>query len=183
MHDLILRGGRLLDPSLNHQADVAFTAGRISGIGEEVVGAQAAVEHDVDGSFVVPGLIDLHTHVYWGGTSLGVDAGTVARVSGTTTFIDAGSAGPGNYAGFLRHVIERSKPRILAFLNISFAGIFGFSRSVMVGECADLRLLDGAEAVRVASEHSATIVGIKVRVGRNAGGASGIDPLNLAIEA
>src|SRR5262249_3960418 len=115
--------------------------------------------------------------------SLGVDAGAVARVSGTTTFIDAGSAGPGNYAGFLHHVIERSKPRILAFLNISFAGIFGFSQSVMVGECADLRLLDGAEAVRAASEHPATIVGIKVRVGRNAGGASGIDPLNLAIEA
>jgi dihydroorotase len=182
MHDLILRGGRLLDPSLNHQADVAFSAGHISGIGEEVVGAQATVEHDVDGSFVVPGLIDLHTHVYWGGTSLGVDAGTVARASGTTTFVDAGSAGPGNYAGFLRHVIEPSTPRILAFLNISFAGIFGFSRSVMVGECADLRLLDIGEALRVARENPATIVGIKVRVGRIAGGSNGVAPLDMAIE-
>ena len=185
MHDLILRGGRLVDPgrSLNHQADVAFSAGRISGIGEEVVGAQAAVEHDVDGSFIVPGLIDLHTHVYWGGTSLGVNASTVARVSGTTTFVDAGSAGPGNYAGFLRHVIEPSAPRILAFLNISFAGIFGFSRSVMVGECADLRLLDIGEALRVARENLATIVGIKVRVGRIAGGSNGVAPLEMAIEA
>src|SRR5271168_1674955 len=131
MHDLILRGGRLLDPgqNINCLADVAFSCGRISGIGEEVDGAQAAEVRQVDGCFVVPGLIDLHTHVYWGGTSLGVDANTVARASGTTTFIDAGSAGAGNYEGFLRHVIERSTPRILAFLNISFAGIFGFSRS------------------------------------------------------
>ena len=185
MHDLILRGGRLLDPGLNIncQADVAFSGGRISGIGEEVENAQAAELRRVDGCFVVPGLIDLHTHVYWGGTSLGVDAGAVAQVSGTTTFIDAGSAGPGNYAGFLRHIIEPSAPRILAFLNISFAGIFGFSRSVMVGECADIRLLDAAETLRVAKENLATIVGIKVRVGRIAGGASGIAPLEMAIEA
>jgi dihydroorotase len=185
MHDLILRGGRLLDPGLNIncQADVAFSGGRISGIGEEVENAQAAELRQVDGCFVVPGLIDLHTHVYWGGTSLGVDAGTVARASGTTTFIDAGSAGPGNYAGFLRHVIEPSVPRILAFLNISFAGIFGFSQSVMVGECADIRLLDIREALRVAKENPNTIVGIKVRVGRIAGGTSGIAPLEIAIEA
>ena len=169
--------------NINCLGDVAFSRGRISGIGEEVDGAQAAEERQVDGCFVVPGLIDLHTHVYWGGTSLGVDASRVARASGTTTFIDAGSAGPGNYEGFLRHVIEPSTPRILAFLNISFAGIFGFSRSVMVGECADIRLLDVGEAVRVAKENPAAIVGIKVRVGRLAGGASGMDPLEMAIEA
>jgi len=185
MHDLILRGGRLLDPgrNINCLGDVAFLRGRISGIGEEVDGAQAAEVRQVDGCFVVPGLIDLHTHVYWGGTSLGVDANKVARASGTTTFIDAGSAGPGNYEGFLRHVIEASTPRILAFLNISFAGVFGFSRSVMVGECADIRLLDVGEAVRVAKENPAAIVGIKVRVGRLAGGASGMAPLEMAIEA
>jgi dihydroorotase len=83
----------------------------------------------------------------------------------------------------LRHVIEPSAPRILAFLNISFPGIFGFSRSVMVGECADLRLLDVGEAVRVARENRATVVGVKVRVGRIAGGSSGIAPLEMAIEA
>jgi dihydroorotase len=185
MHDLILRGGRIFDPGggIDTRADLAFSASRISGIGGAVDSAEAVEVWQVDGCLVVPGLIDLHTHVYWGGTSLGVDAVTVARASGTTTFIDAGSAGAGNYAGFLRHIIEQSRPRVLAFLNISFAGIFGFSRSVMVGECTDMRLLDGSEAVRVAREHPSTIVGIKVRVGRIASGANGIAPLNLAIEA
>src|ERR1700732_1635793 len=184
MHDLILRGGCLLDPgrNINCLADVAFSRGRISGIGEEVDGAQAAEERQVDGCFVVPGLIDLHTHVYWGGTSLGVDANKVARKSGTATFVDAGSSGPGNFHGFRRHVIEPSPVRILPIINISHAGIFAFSTTVMVGECADLRLLDPRDCGRVINANRDLIVGVKVRVGRTAGGNSGIAPLDMALE-
>ena len=89
---------------------------------------------DSPGMIVSPGFIDLHTHVYWGGTSLGVDATALARRSGVTTFVDAGSAGPGNYRGFLKHVIEPSEVRILAYLHVSFAGIYAFSHRIMVGE-------------------------------------------------
>jgi dihydroorotase len=131
---------------------------------------------------VIPGLIDLHTHVYWGGTSLGVDAAEVARQSGTTTFVDAGSAGPGNFHGFRRHVIEPSALRIIPYLNVSFPGIFAFSANVMVGECADLRLFDPRECVRVVTANRDLIAGIKVRVGRSAGGASGVAPLDIALE-
>ena len=72
--------------------------------------------------------------------------------------------------------------RILAYLNVSFAGIFAFSRTVMVGEASDLRLLDLNECVRVARENRDLIVGIKVRVGRGAGGSSGVAPLDMALE-
>ena len=140
------------------------------------------MEHDVAGAIVTPGMIDLHTHVYWGGTSIGVEAEPIARRSGTTTFIDAGTAGPANFPGFRRHVIEPSPVRILAYLNVSFAGIFAFSRTVMVGESSDLRLLDLNECVRVARENRDLIVGIKVRVGRGAGGTSGVAPLDMALE-
>jgi dihydroorotase len=183
MADLILKGGRIIDPASGRDGigDIAFGDSRVIEVGSDLPGAGAEVV-DVRGLLVVPGLIDLHTHVYWGGTSLGVDAAEVARRSGTTTFVDAGSAGPGTFHGFRRHVIEPSPLRIIPFLNVSFPGIFAFGASVMVGECADLRLLDPRECVRVIKANRDLIAGVKVRVGRNAGGASGAAPLDIALE-
>src|SRR5215470_6125224 len=183
MADLILRGGRVIDPTSgrDEMADIAFADGKVTEIGSDLPAIGAEIV-DVRGLLVVPGLIDLHTHVYWGGTSLGVDAAEVARRSGTTTFVDAGSAGPGNFHGFRRHVIEPSPLRIIPYLNVSFPGIFAFSAAVMFGECADIRLLDPRECVRVINANRDLIAGVKVRVGRNAGGASGVAPLDIALE-
>jgi len=183
MADLILGDGRIIDPANGRDeiADIAFAEGKIAGIGPDLPRGSAEIV-DARGLIVAPGLIDLHTHVYWGGTSLGVDAAVVARASGTTTFVDAGSSGPGNFAGFRRHVIEPSPLRILPYLNVSFPGIFAFSPTVMVGEASDLRLIDPRECVRVINANRDLIVGVKVRVGRGAGGASGIAPLDMALE-
>src|SRR6266567_2852941 len=183
MLDLILKGGRIIDPANGRDeiADIGFGDGRVKAIGCDLPDRGAEII-DARGLIVAPGLIDLHTHVYWGGTSLGVDAGEVARNSGTTTFVDAGSSGPGNFHGFRRHVIEPSPLRILPFLNVSFPGIFAFSPSVMVGEAADLRLIDPRECVRVINANRDLIVGVKVRVGRGAGGNSGVAPLDIALE-
>ena len=140
-HDLILKGARVLDPSQNHDAicDVAFADGRVSAFGGEIAPGPGTQVREMGGALVTPGLIDLHTHVYWGGTSLGIDADDFCRLSGVTTSVDTGSAGPGNFAGFRRHVIERAQARILAYLHVSFAGIYGFSRTVMVGESCSRR--------------------------------------------
>jgi dihydroorotase len=181
MNDLVLKGGRLVDPSqgIDKVTDIAFAGGKVSATGDKLSGADT---RDVAGKIVSPGLIDLHTHVYWGGTSLGVEAELLARTGGVTTFIDAGSAGPGNFHGFRKHVIEPSPVRILPYLNVSFPGIFAFSKTVMVGESADLRLLDPREAVRVAKENKDLILGIKVRVGKSASGDSGVMPLDIALD-
>jgi dihydroorotase len=184
MYDLILKNGRVLDPSqgIDETCDVAFADGRVAALGRGLGDAAHAV-HDAAGGLVTPGLIDLHTHVYWGGTSIGVDPDAVAGTGGCATLVDAGTAGAGNLLGMRRHVIERARVRVLVYLNIAFPGIFAFSREVMVGECCELRLLNAGECVRVAREHPDIVVGVKVRVGRNAGGASGIAPLDIALEA
>jgi dihydroorotase len=183
MLDLILKGGRIIDPANGRDmiADIGFGDGKVVAIGLDLPLRGTEIV-DARGLIIVPGLIDLHTHVYWGGTSLGVDAGIIAQRSGTTTFVDAGSAGPGNFHGFRRHVIEPSTLRILPFLNVSFPGIFAFAATVMVGEAADLRLIDPRECLRVITANRDLIVGVKVRVGRGAGGTSGIAPLDMAIE-
>jgi dihydroorotase len=179
--DLILRGGRVIDPSqgIDSISDIGFRDGRIAQVGADLSGDTVK---DVKGLIVTPGLIDLHTHVYSGGTSLGVDPARLAR-GGCTTLVDTGSAGPGNYAGFRDHVIKTSAPRILVFLNISFAGIYGFSKRVMVGESGDLRLMAPIDAVETVRANRDSIVGIKVRVGFHASQNSGTIPLDIAREA
>src|SRR6201995_4165043 len=173
--DLVLRGGRVVDPSqkLDAVTDVAFSGGKVAAVGHALKVNPGTEVRDVSDYVVTPGLIDLHTHVYWGGTSLGIDAEEFCRTSGVTTAIDTGSAGPGNFAGFRKHVIERSEVRILAYLHVSFAGIFAYSRRVMVGESEELRLMAPLDAVEVANANRDVIIGIKVRVGPRASGRSG----------
>src|SRR5215510_2269358 len=183
-YDLILRGGRVVDPSqkLDAVTDVAFADGKVARIGAGLRSDAKTDVRDVSGHIVTPGLIDLHTHVYWGGTSLGIDAEEFCRTSGVTTAIDTGSAGPGNFAGFRKHVIEPSQVRILAYLHVSHAGIYGFSQKVMVGESEELRLMNPVDAVEVANANRDVIVGIKVRVGMHASGTQGSNALGIALE-
>ena len=183
-YDLILRGGRVVDPlqKLDAVTDVAFSDGKVARIGAGLQAGASTDVRDVSGRIVTPGLIDLHTHVYWGGTSLGIDAEDFCRSSGVTTAVDTGSAGPGNFAGFRKHVIERSAVRILAYLHVSFAGIYAFSPRVMVGESEEIRLMAPIDAAEVANANRDIIVGIKVRVGARASGRSGTVPLDIALQ-
>jgi dihydroorotase len=184
IYDLILRDGRVIDPSqkLDAVTDVAFSNGKVAHVGPGIKADASTDVRDLSGAIVTPGLIDLHTHVYWGGTSLGIDAEDFCRRSGVTTAVDTGSAGPGNFAGFRRHVIERSQVRILAYLHVSFAGIYAFSQRVMVGESEEIRLMAPIDAAEVANANRDIIVGIKVRVGARASGRSGTVPLDVALQ-
>ena len=182
MYDVVLRGGRVIDPGAGRDetADVAFKDGGVAAVGPGLRGAR---EREVSGCIVMPGNIDFHAHVYWGGTSISVDADQLARRCGTTTWIDVGSAGPGNFAGFRAHVMAHSQTRILAYLHVGHAGIFAFSPAVMLGESLDMRLMDTASCAAVALANPDLIRGIKVRVGANTSGLNGITPLYHALEA
>jgi dihydroorotase len=180
--DFVLRNGRVVDPAQGRDevTDVAFAGGKVAAIGS---GLRGRAERNVAGCIVMPGNIDFHAHVYWGGTSISIDGDALARRCGTTTWLDVGSAGPGNFPGFRKHVMEVSQTRILAYLHVSHAGIFAFSHSVMVGESQDIRLMDPETCAAVALANPDLIRGVKVRVGANTSGPNGITPLFHALEA
>lgn len=182
--DRVLMGGRVLDERNNIDAvlDVAIRQGVIAAVGSGLA-SQAREVSDVSGQIVVPGLIDIHAHVYDKATSLGVDPDFVARRSGTTTLVDAGSAGAGNYDGLRDFIMKRSAYRVLAFLNVSFPGIFGFDIGLTIGEATSRSLLPVDRCVAKINANRDRIVGVKVRIGGPVTGDFGLGALDLALEA
>src|SRR5713226_3026654 len=126
MFDLIVRGGRVLDPSqdLDAVTDIGIVGSRIVAIGDDLVqqGVRGSVV-DATGLLVTPGWVDLHTHVYWGVAPLGVEADAHCLRRGVTTAVDAGSAGASTFPGFKRYVIDMSATRFFAMLHLSALGM------------------------------------------------------------
>lgn len=115
---------------------------------------------------LVSGLTDLHTHLFHG-QDLGVHADDNLLKNGVTAAVDAGSAGGHLFAAFRELVIEKSKVKIKAFLNISSIGTTSI---LLQGELKTSSYLDHDLAVNTIREHSDVILGVKVRASYNVGG-------------
>jgi dihydroorotase len=108
-YDLLIKGGNLIDPknNIDSKMDIAIAEGRIAKISENIPASQARKVTDATGFFVVPGLIDIHTHVFTGNKP-GTFADGISSVapdhftfrSGVTTVVDAGTSGWRNFADF-----------------------------------------------------------------------------------
>ena len=161
--DLALHSGRLLDPGsgIDTHQTLLITDGRIAGLSEDHTAA-AQQQIDVTGLLVVPGLIDLHVHVYEGVSHYGINVDRSCLQRGVTTAVDAGSAGAQTFPGFQRFIVSSSRTRLYAFLNISTSGML----VPEMGELEDARLLVPDKAVAVAEANPDSIVGIKIRVGQ-----------------
>ena len=112
-----------------------------------------------EATIVTPGLIDLHTHDFWGASRYGVDPDTVHVARGVTTVVDAGSSGVHTFPAFRKYVIDRATTRIFAMLNISGMGmVLGYAG------LEDIRWAKVQQAVRVGREHSDVVLGVKARI-------------------
>ena len=131
--DLLLKGGHVIDPKNNIDAvmDVTITGNLITAVAPNINPSTAKKTIDVTGLYVVPGLIDMHVHVFAGNepdayiadgrTSLPPDGFTFR--SGVTTVVDAGSSGWRNFPQFKKQTIDRAQTRVLALLNIAGTGM------------------------------------------------------------
>src|SRR5215469_10173754 len=124
-YDLLIQGGRVIDPAESRDAtgDVAISKARIASVPDHIPAASAVRVIDAAGLLVLPGLIDLHTHVFHDFGYWGVNPDLIAPGSGVTTCVDAGSAGALTLRGFQRQVVRLAGVRIKAFVNISSIGL------------------------------------------------------------
>ena len=162
--DLLLQGGQVIDAKNGVSAvrDVAIRGGKIAAVAEHIDPASAFKVVSARGLYVTPGLVDIHVHVYAGTGEPGSYAGDNSQYPdgftfrvGVTTVADAGCAGWRNFEDFKQRVIDRSKTRVLAFLNIVGHGMRGAKYE------NDLSDMEAKPAAEMALRHKGLIVGIK----------------------
>jgi dihydroorotase len=175
--DTIVAGGDVRDPGagIAGRYDIGITGGRVSSIEPRLDPALGARVVDARGQVVTPGLVDLHTHVYWGVTYWGIEADPVAARTGVTTWIDVGSAGAYSFPGFRRYIIEPSTTRVYALLNLSTIGLIAPS-----WEFANLDYCDVELAAKIVDANRDVILGIKARIDGLTTRGVGVRPLELA---
>lgn len=175
---LVLTGGLVIDPESESlvRSDVRVTEGRFAAYAPTGTGDE---EIDVSGLIVTPGLVDLHTHVFHG-QDLGLVPDDLAFRSGTTTLIDAGSAGGHLFDAFRRSSVDGSAARVRAFLNISSIGTTSIRLS---GELRRLEYSDIEVAVSCVERNRDLVLGVKVRASDDVGGVHAPEALRRAREA
>lgn len=184
-YDLLLKGGHVLDPGrgIDGPMDLAVSDGRIAALEPDIAASEAreVLFVGAPGRYVVPGLIDLHTHVGYGATTAGVGMGCcdpdhIGVESGVTTVLDAGSVGVANVGTFAAHIIPRARTRVVCYLNVgSFAHTMpGF---------ADVNSMDEMNRPAIAScveANPGLVEGIKLRMVGPIMNERGEDVVNLA---
>ncbi|MDX1979530.1 MAG: amidohydrolase/deacetylase family metallohydrolase [Bryobacteraceae bacterium] len=162
--DLLLKGGHVIDGrnGLSAVRDVGIKDGKIAAVAQRIDAARALKTVDVTGLYVTPGLIDIHVHVYAGTGERGSYAGDNSVYpdgftyrNGVTTVADAGSSGWRNFEDFKDRVIDRSRTRVLAFLNIVGHGMRGGRYEQNMDD------MDGKATAEMALKHKGLIVGVK----------------------
>ena len=163
-YDLLIKGGRVIDPrnGVNAVRDVAVRDHKIAAVEANIPASEASKSIDARGLFVVPGLVDIHVHVYAGtGLRDAYDGDNSVYPDGftfrscETTVADAGSSGWRNFPDFKDRIIDRARTRVFAFLNIVGNGMGG---KLVEQNTEDM---DPAATAEAAKKYSAVIVGIK----------------------
>jgi len=171
-YDLVIKGGRVVDPSagLDGTRDIAIAAGRIAAIETEIP-AGGAQTIDARGMVVAPGLIDIHTHA-----ARDSDGPALALKDGVTGFVDAGSAGADNIDD-IAAVIRAAPQPGCALLNIARTGV------VSEGELRDINAANVTLARGAIARHRDVVAGVKVRLTESVVGSNDLEALRRAQEA
>ncbi len=164
-YDLIIQGGTVVDPaqSIHGTMDVAIQDGLIAELSPSLAASQATKTIDARGQLVVPGLIDLHVHVYHRHVPISLEPDSLCAAGGVTTMLDAGSAGSYNFDGFRHDILDRAETQLFGLVNLSCMGLI----VAHYGELMDRRYADPEGVVETIRRHPDVALGVKIRAGRH----------------
>ena len=179
--DLVVKGGEVLDPSQNLRAkrDVGIRFGVVEAVEANIPDERAVKVLDASGRLVIPGLIDLHSHVFPYGSAIGIPADELLPFQATTTMVSAGDAGANNFAAFRRHIVAQTRTRLYAFVHIANVGLTPFP----VAELYNIDFAQVDAAAKSVAENSDIVIGVKVRMSENVIAKNGTEPLKRSIQA
>jgi len=179
--ELVIAGGEVLDPSqkLRRKLDVGIRYGQIAALAPSIAADRGGQRIDATGKLVVPGLIDLHTHLV-PHLGLGLPADELVPITATTTAVSAGDAGWHTW-GVVRHTaLAQSRTRVFAFVHIASIGLAG---GLAPGEMLNIDYANVDGCAKVVAENPDVVLGVKVRITDSVVGQNGLEPLRRAIRA
>lgn len=179
MVDLLIKNGRIFDPGqkLDIVGDIAVYKGKIAEIAP-VLTCDSRKTVDAKGFFVVPGLIDVHTHINWKGNYIGMPADLGLIPGGVTATIDAGSTGVSNFRSLLRY-LDTCEIKAKLMLHVSAGGQM---MSKQYAENIDPAVWDRDLFERAFEDYGKRIAGLKLRVSTDVVGSLELIPLKRAVE-
>ncbi|MFC1915125.1 amidohydrolase/deacetylase family metallohydrolase [Chloroflexota bacterium] len=170
MHDLLLKGGRVIDPSQNidDKLDIAVAGDKITNVAKDIPPQQGQQVINVRDNMVTPGIIDLHCHVAGSIITMSVDPDIAGVNQSVTTVVDGGSTGEAIFEGFPRYVIPSSRTRVFCFLNLSSQGL------TVIPELRDWDEINLEATATTIESYRDLIKGVKLRLVGNVVAREGI---------
>lgn len=179
MHaDLLIKHGHIYDPGagIDHYGDIAVAAGKILSI-DGGPDFQADQVIDAAGCLVLPGLIDIHTHVSRFATHIGLNPDIACIPNGVTAVVDCGSSGVSNFRAVLR-ILRDFEIRSRLVLHVSAGGQM---MSTQFAENTDPSVWNRRYFEDAFRENPEELVGLKIRASRGVLGAYGMEPVRQAV--
>lgn len=179
MYNILIKNAWCMDPlqNINKIMDVAVKANKIAAIAECITETAEQVI-DAQGCIITPGLIDFHTHIYNGGTDIGIVADSSYIPTGVTAAVDAGSAGSATFDAYMRGCISNTLIRTKSFINVCPSGMGTMKFHEVVSE----KCIDIDKTKLMVEKYRQQIIGLKIRASADIVGQEGLKPIVAAIK-
>ena len=176
MYDLVIKGGRVIDPAQNidDKLDIAISGDKIATVSKNIPSQESHQVVDATDKIITPGLIDMHCHVCYGILKNGVEPDVAGVKQGVTTVVDGGSTGQAIFGGFPKYVIPSSRTTVFCFIHLGSQGL------TVLPELRDELEIDLDATAATIESNRDVIKGIKLRLVGNVVARTGVEVVETA---